>query len=182
MKFRKLRTHELGRLSSAAFVEAPKHPLTLVLDGVRSAHNLGSVLRTADAFRLNAVHLCGPMPDPLTPEVSKTALGAEHCVEWRRWAHITDCLKALDGYSLLALEMTENAVSLETFESVDERPIALVIGHEISGVSDAALAMCDGALVIPQFGTKHSLNLSVATGIACWSLLFGLGKRPGLLG
>jgi len=168
-------------MSAEAFVQAPKHPLTLVLDGIRSAHNLGSVLRTADAFRLEAVHLCGPMPDPHSPEVSKTALGAEQCVRWERWERVDDCLNSLQDYRILALEMTENAAPLHKVEHGDSRPLVLVIGHEISGVSDAALALCEGAVVIPQFGTKHSLNLSVATGIACWSLLFGAGGQPGLL-
>ncbi len=177
----KLRVHELGRLDADSFKSSAKWPLCLVLDGVRSAHNLGSVLRTADAFRLEAVHICGPMPLPHSPEVAKTALGAEQWVHWVRWDSISDCLRSLSDHCILALEQTDSALDLHRYIPDRSRPVALVIGHEITGVSDEALSFCEHALSIPQFGTKHSLNLSVATGIACWALLFGTGNPEGLI-
>jgi tRNA G18 (ribose-2'-O)-methylase SpoU len=177
----KLRLHELGRLDAEAFRSSGKWPLCLVLDGVRSAHNLGSVLRTADAFRLEAVHICGPMPLPNSAEVSKTALGAENWVPWVRWEKISDCLASLSDHCILALEQTDKAIDLNRYSPDSGRKIALVIGHEITGVSEEALGFCEDALSIPQFGTKHSLNLSVATGIACWALLFGSGNPSGLI-
>lgn len=172
---RKTPIDEMQRLSTEAFQAAPKRRLIAVLDNVRSMHNVGSLFRTADAFRLEKLCLCGITPAPPHREIRKTAIGAEESVAWEHHPEIAPLLVALkaQGYHILAVEQTDDSLPLDQLSVDPEGRYALVFGHEISGVSDEALAHCDRALEIPQHGTKHSLNISVAAGIA----LYALGKE-----
>lgn len=174
---RKLKLEELNRLSPEAYKAAQKHRITVVLDNVRSMHNVGSILRTADAFRIEKVYLCGITPKPPHREIRKTAIGAEESVDWEAAAEadvLIDSLKSA-GYRILCIEQTDGSVPLHTFEA-DDRPLAVVLGHEVDGVSGSVVAAADLALEIPQFGTKHSLNVSVAAGIVLHHLV--LSGKP----
>lgn len=161
---------ELNRLSTEEFQEAPKNPIVLVLDNVRSLLNVGSVFRTSDAFRVEELHLCGLTATPPHREMNKTALGATESVSWKHFAETSDSLKDLKqkGFTLIAIEQTSGAISLEKFPFESHDKVALIFGNEVKGVSNEALALCDFAIEIPQFGTKHSLNISVSAGIALW--------------
>jgi len=174
---RRLKVEEMGRISVSEFKEAEKRPLVVILDNVRSMHNVGSVFRTADAFRLKKIYLCGITPRPPHREIRKTAIGATESVDWEYAADIEPVMTQLkgDGYQILALEQTDASQMLPEFSPAPDQPYALVLGHEINGVSDKALALTDVALEIPQFGTKHSLNISVAAGMALYALVFGTG-------
>lgn len=168
---RKLKVTELDRMTVEQFRQAPKLPLVVVLDNVRSLHNVGSVFRTSDAFRVEAVYLCGITSVPPSAEIHKTALGAEDSVAWR---YFDDTLDAVDdlrrrGYSVLAVEQAEESVSLEKL-SPQKFPCAVIFGNEVKGVAQEVLDKCDGCLEIPQFGVKHSLNVSVAAGIVIWEI------------
>ncbi len=169
---RKLPIDEMDRLSVEAFQRAAKRPLVVVLDGIRSMHNVGSVFRTADAFLLEKVYLCGITPVPPHREIRKTAIGAEASVAWEHHTEVGPLLQQLrsEGYQLLAVEQAEPSLSLAAFAAEPGQRYALILGHEVTGVSDAALAHCDLALEIPQYGTKHSLNVSVAAGIVIHAL------------
>ncbi len=160
---------ELNRLSTKEFKEAEKYPIVVVLDNVRSVLNVGSVFRTSDAFRVEALHLCGVTATPPGKEMNKTALGATEAVDWKYYENTVDSLSQLkkDGYMLLAVEQTEGSVALQDF-AFEVKKIALVFGNEVKGVSSDALKLCDASLEIPQFGTKHSLNISVSAGIVMW--------------
>ena len=167
---RKLQIEEMGRLDVEAFRAAEKTPLVVVLDNVRSLHNVGSVFRTADAFRLAGVVLCGITAVPPAPEIHKTALGAEDSVQWSYFADTLDALAALraDGYGLLAVEQVEGSHTLSAFPVEQGRKYALVLGNEVKGVRQEVVDACDAAVEIPQYGTKHSLNVSVTAGIVMW--------------
>ena len=167
---RKLRMSELNRLSAEEFQEAPKNPIAVVLDNVRSVLNVGSVFRTSDAFRIDELHLCGLTATPPNREMNKTALGATESVSWSHFENTTDSLINLKdkGYTLVAIEQTTRAIELQKFQFEEHDKIALVFGNEVKGVSNEALEQCDFAIEIPQFGTKHSLNISVSAGIALW--------------
>lgn len=169
----------LDRLAAAPPPDAPRHPLAVVLDDVRSAYNVGSVLRTADAVRAARVVCCGYTPPPDHPSVAKTALGAESSVPWSVAESVETALIDLqaEGYSLVALEQTDSPSALADFEPGDF-PLALVLGNEVTGVSREALALCARALELPQYGEKHSLNVSVAFGVAAYGLLDRLGVSP----
>ena len=162
---------ELGRMSVAEFKQAKKNPIVVVLDNIRSMHNVGSVFRTADAFLIEAICLCGYTPQPPHRDIQKTALGATETVNWLYYTHTTDAIKALKefGYTILAVEQTAGSISLEQFEDSDTK-LAVVLGNEVEGVDADVLALCDGCLEIPQMGMKHSLNISVAAGIVLWKL------------
>ena len=185
----KLTIQEMNRLSAEAFREAEKLPLVVVLDNVRSQHNVGAVFRTADAFLLEGLYLCGitPKPDVLSTnnDLHKTALGAEQTVAWQAFAETMDAVKALQarGYKVYAVEQAHHSISLE--QAADEmkkemvRPgdrtslkkgVAIVLGHEVFGVAQEVVDACDGCIEIPQYGTKHSLNVSVTAGIVMYSL------------
>lgn len=168
---RKLRMSELNRLSVENFKEATKLPLAIVLDDIRSTLNVGSVFRTADAFLVAKLLLCGISPEP-NREMNKTALGATETVSWQYLENVVDAVMQLksDGFSVWAVEQTDSSVKLQDFRAPAESKIALVFGNEVKGVSDVVLALCDGALEIPQLGSKHSLNISVSAGIALWEL------------
>lgn len=175
---RKLRTAELARPSREAMAALPRHPLVVVLDDIRSAHNVGSILRTADAVRAEAVVCCGVTPPGDHRAVAKTALGAEATVPWRHEPSVASALRQLrdEGYRAVALEQAEPAVAIADLGNADF-PLALVLGNEVTGVSEAALAECDAALTLPQWGAKHSLNVSVAFGVAAYGLLERLGVK-----
>lgn len=169
---RKLSMDELGRVSPAEHFARPKQPIRFVLDDVRSRHNVGSIFRTADAFGLEGVTLCGFTPLPPHREIEKTALGATLSVPWEHVPDAAGAVAALQaaGYLVLAVEQTLAAVPLHEAHTPPGRPIALVLGNELNGVSDAVVAACDGCLVIPQAGSKHSLNVSVCAGVVAWWL------------
>lgn len=172
----KYKITELVRLSRADYAERAKLPLTLVLDNVRSMNNVGSVFRTADAFRLEELRLCGITATPPHPDIHKTALGAEDCVRWRHFGSTLEAVEDLlaSGYKVYALEQARGSLSLETIELRPEQRVALVLGNEVRGVAQEVVDVCTGCIEIPQFGTKHSLNVSVAAGMAIWQLVRGL--------
>jgi len=167
---RKLKITELNRLTPVEYKESTKIPLIVVLDNVRSMNNVGSVFRTADAFRLEAVYLCGITAVPPNPEIHKTALGAEESVTWyyfRDTKDATDDLKK-QGYLLYAVEQAEGSISLNELKLQSNKKYALILGHEVKGVQQEIVNKCDYCVEIPQYGTKHSLNVSVAGGIVLW--------------
>lgn len=168
--FRKLKITEMGRISPEEFKVAPKLPLTVVLDNVRSLHNVGSVFRTADAFRIERLVLCGITAVPPHPELHKTALGAEFTVDWQHVDNPVEAVKNLRsaGYTVFAVEQAEGSVMLDRLQLDPSRKYAVVLGNEVKGVQQEAIDRCDGCIEIPQHGTKHSLNVSVAAGIVLW--------------
>jgi len=170
---RKLSMDELNRDSLEEFKQKPKTPLVLVLDNVRSLNNVGSAFRTGDAFAVEKIYLCGITGTPPNKEITKTALGATESVDWEHAKHTAELLKKLkaENYKILAVEQVTNSVSLKEFQPVLEQKYALVFGNEVFGVEEAALVLADTVLEIPQYGTKHSLNISVALGIVVWDLL-----------
>lgn len=161
---------ELHRVSVEQFKEQEKLPLALVLDNVRSLHNVGSVFRTADAFAVRKIYLCGITGTPPHKEIHKTALGATESVAWEYAAETTALAQQLktEGYQLIAVEQAAGSVSLADFIPVAGRPYALVFGNEVFGVTDDVLPLADTVVEIPQFGTKHSLNIAVAVGVVVW--------------
>lgn len=167
---RKLTVEDLHRLEVDDFKEARKLPLVMVLDNVRSLHNVGSVLRTADAFRLEEVVMCGITATPPSAEIHKTALGAEDSVCWRYEFDTLQAVRQLQerGYVVLAVEQVEGSLKLGEFEPLPGQRYALVMGNEVKGVQQGVVDACDQALEIPQYGTKHSLNVSVTAGIVMW--------------
>ncbi len=168
---RKLGMEELDRMTVAQFKEAKKNPIVVVLDNIRSMHNVGSVFRTADAFRIEAICLCGYTPQPPHRDIQKTALGATETVNWLYYATTKEAIEDLKkfDYTVLAIEQVEGSESLDQFNNID-RKLAIVLGNEVEGVDAEALAICDGCIEIPQLGMKHSLNISVAAGIVLWKL------------
>ncbi len=169
---RKLTMAELGRVSPADYPRVARRPIRVLLDDVRSRHNVGSIFRTCDAFGIEGLVLCGFTPQPPHREIEKTALGATLSVPWSLAADTLAAVLALkeQGYRILAVEQTLSAVSLEQVSHPPGTPVALVFGNELNGVSEAVVAACDGCLVIPQRGSKHSLNVSVCAGIVLWWL------------
>lgn len=169
---RKLKVTELGRMNVAEYKESEKQPLVVVLDHVRSLYNVGSVFRSSDAFRIAGVCLCGITAQPPHPEIHKTALGAEDSVPWRYFNQTEDAVAWLKelGYEVLAVEQCEGSTLLQDFQRKPDRKYAIVLGNEVKGVHQQIVDMCDGCLEIPQYGTKHSLNVSVAAGIVLWHL------------
>ena len=177
---RKLKITELNRLTADQYRNCPKTPLIVVLDHVRSLHNIGSIFRTADSFRLESVYLCGitATTTPLHPEIHKTALGAEETVEWHYYKNTLDAICKLkqNEYILYAVEQTEGSVSLDKITLDPTKKYALILGHEVKGIQQAVVDECDYCVEIPQFGTKHSLNVAVAGGIAIWAFFKQLFK------
>ena len=168
----KLKTTEMHRLSVEEYRASRKTPLVVVLDHVRSLYNVGSVFRTADAFRLSGVCLCGITARPPHPEIHKTALGAEESVDWRYFEQTEDCVRWLksEGYMVMAVEQCKGSVLLDSGFEVENPKLAIVLGNEVKGVQQQVVDMCDGCLEIPQYGTKHSLNVSVTAGIVIWEI------------
>jgi 23S rRNA (guanosine2251-2'-O)-methyltransferase len=169
---RKLSMAELNRKSVGAFKDSEKIPVIVVLDNIRSMHNVGSVFRTADAFLLKGIYLCGYTPQPPHRDIHKTALGATETVDWKYFNSTTGALEDLKAaeYSIFAIEQVENSVPLHKFEFEQYAKLAVVFGNEVDGVGEEALKYCDGCIEIPQLGMKHSLNISVAAGIVLWEL------------
>lgn len=169
---RKLKNAELNRKSLDEFHSSPKSPFIIVLDNVRSLNNIGSVFRTADAFLAEGVWLCGITATPPHREIHKTALGATDSVAWRYFETGEAAVKELkeNGYTIISVEQADQSVSLETFQPSPVEKYALVFGHEIRGVSDEVIYLSDFCIEIPQYGTKHSFNISVSTGIVLWDL------------
>ena len=167
----KLSMDELNRKSVAEFKIAEKNPVIVVLDNIRSMHNVGSVFRTADAFLMEAIFLCGYTPQPPHRDINKTALGATETVDWMYFATTLEAVKVLKqkGYKVFAIEQVEGSISLENFSQPNEK-LAVIFGNEVTGVDADLLPLCDGCIEIPQWGMKHSLNISVAAGIVLWEL------------
>ena len=168
--YRKLRNDELERLSAEEFKRANKLKITVILDNVRSQHNIGSVFRTADSFFIEKIILCGICAVPPTPEIHKSALGAEFSVDWQYYKNTSEAVAALkeEGYIIISVEQAENSIMLHNFEPDPDKKYALVFGNEVKGVSQDVVDMSDSVLEIPQFGTKHSLNISVSAGAVLW--------------
>lgn len=164
---RKLRTIEMKRLTVEEYHEAEKMPLVVVLDDVRSMYNVGSVFRTSDAFRVEKICLCGITSTPPHPEIHKTALGAEDSVSWQHYDTALEAVTELQkaGYTVFSVEQAEGSTSLPSFHAERGRKYAVVMGNEVKGVHQEVIDASDGCLEIPQFGTKHSMNVSVTTGI-----------------
>lgn len=172
---RKWTMDELNRKSVADFKQSEKIRITVVLDNIRSMHNVGSVFRTADAFLLEAVFLCGYTPRPPHRDIQKTALGATETVQWKYFQSTSEALHLLkqEQYVIYAVEQAEGSVSLQSGSLLKADKLAIVFGNEVEGVQDEVLQVCDGCFEIPQFGMKHSLNVSVAAGIVLWELIRG---------
>lgn len=170
MKDRKLLNIELGRVSPEQYKDLPESGVCVVLDNIRSAHNVGSVFRSADSFKVDKVWLCGICAVPPSPEIHKSALGAEFSVDWVYEKDTMDAVRKLkeDGYVVLSVEQTVNSIKLDKFVPEPDKKYALVLGNEVDGVQQEVVDASDGVLEIPQFGTKHSLNISVTAGIVLW--------------
>ncbi|MBO7643352.1 MAG: RNA methyltransferase [Bacteroidales bacterium] len=173
MSDRKLLNIELGRISPEAYRELPQSGIVLILDNIRSAHNVGSAFRTADAFKVDKLWLCGICATPPSAEIHKSALGAEDSVPWEHRSSTLELVRELQssGYTVLCAEQTEHAVELQRFRRVPGAKYAIVFGNEVEGVQQEVVDAADGSLVIPQFGTKHSLNVSVSVGVVLWELV-----------
>lgn len=164
---------ELGRMTPEAFMAQEKLPIVVVLDNVRSALNVGSIFRTADAFAIEKIYLCGITATPPHREILKTALGSTETVEWEYMENAVEVAQSLkrQGYGIWAVEQAVGSVSLDTFQVVTNQKVAMIFGNEVDGVEEATIENCHGCLEIPQFGTKHSLNVSVCAGIVIWDLV-----------
>ena len=169
---RKLENSELDRKSIDDFKKSKKTPLILVLDDIRSLHNIGSVFRTADAFLIEKIILCGITATPPNKEIHKTALGATETVTWEHHESVLEVISNLKKENIitLAIEQVESSVFLQDFKIDKTQKYALIFGNEVYGVAQEAVALCDGCIEIPQLGTKHSLNISVSAGIVVWDL------------
>lgn len=165
---------ELNRKTVDEFRQAEKFPVVVILDNVRSMHNVGSVFRTADAFLVSGIWLCGYTPRPPHRDIQKTALGATETVHWQYAEKTSDAISVLkgEGYRIFAVEQVEKSVELQDFSFGSEEKLAIIFGNEVTGVDEELLSLCDGFVEIPQFGMKHSLNISVAAGIVLWEIIF----------
>ena len=172
MEHRKLKITELNRISTEEFKKAEKLPLVVVLDNIRSLHNIGSVFRTSDAFRVECIYLGGITAVPPHPEMHKTALGAEFTVDWKYVNNAVEAVDNLkkDGYTVYSVEQAEGSIMLENIKLDPNRKYAVVLGNEVKGVQQEVIDHSDGCIEIPQYGTKHSLNVSVTAGIVIWDL------------
>lgn len=169
---RKLKNEELNRISKDEFKSASKIPVVLILDNVRSMNNVGSIFRTADAFLLEGIYLCGITSQPPHREIEKTALGATQTVAWKYFKSISQAVTELkqDNYIVVSVEQTDRSIPLGEFIPLKEKKYALIFGHEMNGISEEAIQMSDIALEVPQYGTKHSLNIAVCAGIVVWDI------------
>lgn len=176
MKDRKLLNIELGRVTAEEYRKLPDSGIEIILDNIRSAHNVGSVFRSADSFKADKVWLCGICATPPSAEIHKSALGAEFSVEWGYEKDTLSLVKRLkeEGYTVLSVEQTVNSVMLDKFKPETGRKYALVFGNEVDGVQQEVVDASDGVLEIPQYGTKHSLNISVSAGIVLWHIAIAL--------
>ena len=170
---------EMGRIDRDAFAQSQKLPLVVVLDNVRSLHNVGSVFRTSDAFRVECIMLCGITATPPSAEMHKTALGAEDVVDWKFYESTMDAVAELrsQGYRIYSIELCQGSIALQDFVTASGERYAVVLGNEVKGVQQDVVDASDGAIEIPQFGTKHSLNVSVTAGMVIWEF----AKKMGLV-
>lgn len=179
---RKIANDELGRPGVNEYAAMIKLPVVVVLDNIRSAYNVGSVFRTCDAFLVSKIILCGITAQPPHRDIKKTALGATESVPWEYTGNATDAVSGLrwKGYRILAVEQAEGAVMLDQFDPLSEKKYALIFGHEVKGVSDGVMESVDGAIEIPQGGTKHSLNVAVSAGAVLWEVYkkMAIGSKP----
>ncbi|GJM27938.1 MAG: RNA methyltransferase [Cyclobacteriaceae bacterium] len=177
---RKLENQELERLDIQTFKKYPKNPLVLIMDDVRSLNNVGSAFRTADAFLLEKIYLCGITGSPPHREINKTALGSTESVSWEYVEDVISLIQNISrqGYKIVVVEQTDSSVMLMDFSPDTENSYALVFGNEVFGVNQDLLPMADHCVEIPQYGTKHSLNISVSIGIVVWSMLEKMNKLP----
>ncbi|MFI3263246.1 MAG: RNA methyltransferase [Rikenellaceae bacterium] len=161
---------ELGRVSVDTYKELDKLPIIVVAENIRSLNNIGSLFRTADAFLIESIYLCGISATPPNKEIHKTALGAELSVDWKYYENSIDAVQFLkyNGYTIIAIEQVHGSIMLDKFEVDNTKKYALILGNEVKGVSQAVVDLCDMAIEIPQKGTKHSLNVSVANGVVLW--------------
>ena len=176
MQNRKLLNIELGRVSAQQYKELPESGVVMVLDNIRSAHNVGSAFRTADSFKVDKIWLCGICAVPPSAEIHKSALGAEDIVTWE---HVDDTMEAVrrleeDGYRIVSVEQTAESVMLDRFSPAKGEKYALIFGNEVAGVDQKVVDASDFSLEIPQYGTKHSLNVSVSVGVILWHFRSGL--------
>ena len=172
---RKLRMEELNRKSVDEFKESEKNPVIAVLENIRSAYNVGSVFRTADAFLIESIFITGYTAKPPHKEITKTALGAQDSVNWKYFETTKEAIEHLkkDGYKIFAVEQVTDSISLEKIHDLPVNKIAFIFGNEVTGVDQEIISLCDGCVEIPQFGMKHSLNISVAAGIVLWEAVKG---------
>lgn len=170
---------ELHRLSADEMRQAGKHPVIVILDDVRSMHNVGAVFRSCDGFAITALYLCGYTPTPPHRDIHKTALGATETVNWKHFTDVTEAIATCrkEGYKIWAVEQVHNSISLEQFIPRPDEKTVLVLGNEVAGVSERAIQMADGCIEIPQWGSKHSLNISVAAGIVLWETVKSMELR-----
>ncbi len=173
---RKLKTYELGRISVEEYKKSEKLPLIIVLDNIRSLNNIGSIFRTADAFRVEEIHLCGITACPPHREIHKTALGATESVDWKYFKNTLESVNLLKekGYIIASLEQAEGSIILDEFKPAQGNKYALILGNEIKGVGDEVINNSDVCIEIPQLGTKHSFNVTVSCGIAIYSIALNL--------
>jgi len=176
---RKLKLDELNRATITEFKAGQKLPIAVVLDNVRSMHNVGSIFRTSDGFAVERLLLCGITSQPPHREIEKTALGATASVEWAYYADNTVAVEALraEGYVIIAIEQAENSTMLDTFTPDPSKKYALIFGNEVNGVDDAVMNLADACIEIPQFGTKHSFNIVVSAGIVLWDFYVKLSVK-----
>ena len=170
---KKLRNEELNRIDINTFKNIEKNKIVIVLDNVRSLNNIGSVFRTSDAFKIESIFLCGITATPPNKEIHKTALGAQDSVQWKYWKTTEDAiaLLKLEGYKIIAIEQAENSIMLNNFIVDNDSKYALIFGNEVEGVAQSIIDNSDSVIEIPQWGTKHSLNVSVSVGIVLWELV-----------
>lgn len=175
---RKLRNNELDRLSINEFKDVEKNPVIVVLDNVRSCNNTGSVFRTSDALLIEKIYLCGITATPPNKEIRKTALDAEKSVAWEYVEHTEKLIEQLrkNGYKTYAVEQVEKSIPLPDFQPAKGEKIALIFGNEVKGVQQKVVDLCDGSIEIPQYGTKHSFNISVSAGIVLWDIFQKINK------
>ncbi len=175
---RKLKLDELNRLSTEEFKSADKTPIIVVLDNIRSAANIGSVFRTCDAFLIEAIYLVGICATPPNRDIQKSALGATETVTWKYFENIKDCIADLrqQQFEIITIEQSDKSTMLNDFQPSKENKYALIFGNEVEGVSDFAIQFCDSCIEIPQYGMKHSLNVSVSAGIVLWDFVSKLQK------
>jgi tRNA G18 (ribose-2'-O)-methylase SpoU len=178
MNMKKRKNSELQRLSIDEFKKSEKIPLVVVLDNVRSSNNVGSIFRTSDALLVNKIFLCGITAQPPNKEIHKTALGAENSVDWEYYKTTIEAIELLkkDGYTIIGIEQVENSISLPDY-SPNKEKLALVLGNEVKGVQQSIIDICDSNIEIPQYGTKHSFNISVSAGIVLWDISNKLSKK-----
>ncbi len=164
---------ELGRKSVEEFKQAEKNPIIIILDNIRSVYNVGSIFRTADAFLIEGICICGYSPTPEHKQMAKTALGATDTVDWIHYPNALEAVQELkqNGYTVFAIEQAVGSISLEKFQANNYSKIAVIMGNEVEGVQQSLIEACDGCIEIPQLGMKHSLNVSTAAGVILWKLV-----------